>query len=93
MVDAAGRGYSLGFSFQFLSEEEELAKGLGEGIGRIFPYISKELQEQMFEKRSIDAGFAHGLGYGMGVVFQFLSKGVQDRTFRKAKNFFSKWPR
>ena len=57
-------------------------KGLGIGLGKVFPFIDKESQSELFAKAQNDVEFAIGLGEGFGHVFVYLKKEVRDKIFK-----------
>jgi hypothetical protein len=66
------------------TEEGELSKGFGLGIGQIFKYLGKETQEKALREASHNPQFANGLGEGIGSIFNYFDKGVQNEIFERA---------
>jgi hypothetical protein len=54
-------------------------RGLGIGLGKVFPFINKESQSELFAKAQDNVEFAIGLGEGFGHVFIYLKKELRNR--------------
>jgi hypothetical protein len=98
-----GLGVGLGYAIMYLpsgiqkdlfclaAKNSELAIGLGEGIGRIYPY-AKDLVEKILLEVNVteviikddEGGFSRGFGRGIGQIFKYLPKDIHERAFGQA---------
>ena len=61
------------------SSFRERSRGLGTGLGKIFPFLGKEFQSKLFAQAQKNAEFAIGLGEGFGHVFIYLKKDLRNK--------------
>ena len=98
-----GLGIGLGYALLYLSNDiqkdlfyiaaknSEFAIGLGEGIGRIYPYVKDLLEKILLDvnitekMREDDEGrLTRGFGQGIGQIFKYLPDDIQERAFGQA---------
>ncbi len=66
--------------YQIAENDFNFALGLGEGIGSIFSYLDKTMQDELLLKAtSVESAFTKGLGIGIGSVFNYLSPQLQNK--------------
>ena len=68
-------------------DDKQFANGIALGLGSIFPYLNKEIQEEVMGRARRDSGaYANGLGRGLGLVFPYLPKGFQESVLVMSEN-------
>ncbi len=71
---------------QFATKHPKISRGLGAGIGFLYPYFINDLYnghlERLFKN---DPNFRNGMGRGMGRAFAYLTEHVRMEAFQMAE--------
>ena len=69
-----------GIWFQYSEHNIYFARGLGNGLGYIFPQLSQKIQEEAFDDVKKNHAFMQGLGSGLGFTFSYANKEIQQKA-------------
>ena len=70
--------------FRLIDRNNELARGMGDGLGHSFTSLTTALQQEILERAKLDSDFTRGLADGLAHSIKYLDKELQAQIMTVA---------